>query len=355
MSDEDRPSVQEQLQKFRDDQLAFLAARLREYKEPIGDFLEAARKKGVNLTSENIEFVPTIGVVARYPSLVQRLVAPEGRDHEGLYPLDDLVEAYRPHSFQAGYLHAGNCMLMAHPCFRRAMNEGANFAPRFVDLFWGAASDNHQRYIALDEDRVRVEVGDGGYFEADTWFGPPFNDDISKIDNGIAKLRPPSDIDAALIRFLFAELYCLDIKWSQSGDIKTFQALEIKSSETKIFIGGEQFHPARYIHAEFDVRDGAFRHFDGAVQYFTESEYLGRRDSDFNHNLKDREQIKARSRKLFKLNGRIETEQWVELCSHFLAGNPLMFEYFTGKYPPHLEDNLRRIRDRAAEKAARSL
>jgi hypothetical protein len=43
--------------------------------------------------------------------------------------------------------------------------------------------------------------------------------------------------------------------------------------------------------------------------------------------------MKPRSKKVFKLNGLLPTETWVELCGHFMAANPLMHEYFTGDYP----------------------
>lgn len=143
----------------------------------------------------------------------------------------------------------------------------------------------------------------------------------------------------------FADVHCLDIKWSHDECIKTFQALEIKSEKTWLNFGGENYHPARYIHVEFDVAKGMFRHFDGAMQYFTEEEYLQRQDSGFNYNAKSRDQIKARSKKLFKLNGPVETKTWSDLCRHFFAANPLMHEYFSGNYPKHIIETLVRIED----------
>lgn len=170
------------------------------------------------------------------------------------------------------------------------------------------------------------------------------SDDIEKIPNGIVKLRPPLDLKHSHVDTFFADVHCLDIKWSQEKNIKTFQALELKSENVFLVIEGEKFFPARYIHAEFDLDVGSFRHFDGAVQYYSESEYLQRRESDFNYNAKSQAQIKSRSKKLFKLNGRIETKVWVELCCHFLTGNPLTFEYYNGSYPSHVQEALSRIR-----------
>ena len=93
-----------------------------------------------------------------------------------------------------------------------------------------------------------------------------------------------------------------------------------------------------------DLNLNIFRHFDGAVHYYTEDEYLYRRDSDFNCNVKKSMQVKPCSEKLFKFNGNISVDMWVEFCSHFFTGNPLVIEYFSGSYPEHINDTLVKIR-----------
>jgi len=64
--------------------------------------------------------------------------------------------------------------------------------------------------------------------------------------------------------------------------------------------------------------------------------------------------IEARSNKVFKINGPLKTENWVELCSHFFTANPLIFEYFSGEYPKHTTETLRRIRARAPQEASQT-
>jgi hypothetical protein len=100
----------------------------------------------------------------------------------------------------------------------------------------------------------------------------------------------------------------------------------------------------RYLHAEYDLSLGTFRHVDGAIHYYTEQEYYSRRDSDLNYNAKNSHHIKPASQKLFKMNGSISINTWIEFASHFLAGNPLVFEYFEGTYPPHILELLSKIR-----------
>ena len=272
-------------------------------------------------------------------------------ERDGLFAVKDLAVSHKLNKFLPGYYASQNYMLMAHPFFRRGMYEQSNFAPRFVDIFWGFQQDGVDKYVAIDEDRLRINVDDSCYFERDTWYGAPFDEEIANIPVGIGKLRPPGDIKDSYIDFFFASANCFDFKWSQQGQIKTFQALELKSVAVQLVHGGEVYFPGRYVHAEFDLARGNFRHFDGAVQLFREDEYLQRRDSDFNVNAKYLSHMKARSKKLFKLNGQVSVTTWVELCCHFFTGNPLVFEYFTGQYPAHVTDALNKLRARGESAA----
>ncbi len=117
-----------------------------------------------------------------------------------------------------------------------------------------------------------------------------------------------------------------------------FQAADFKSAKSKIIRNGQEFYPVRYLHAEFDINEGTFRHFDGSIHFYTDRDYYERRDSDFNYIHKNNPQHKAHSHKLFKVNGQLEVEDWIELASQFLTGNPLIFEYFEGKLPDRIID-----------------
>ncbi len=77
---------------------------------------------------------------------------------------------------------------------------------------------------------------------------------------------------------------------------------------------------------------------------YNEEEYFERRDSDFNYNRKHDYYIKSNSRKLFKMNGKVSIDNWIQFSSHFLTGNPLIIEYFEGKYPDKITEILEKIR-----------
>ncbi|RMA62456.1 hypothetical protein C8C96_3519 [Acidovorax sp. 100] len=339
----------EWLMRYLEDMERFSRERLSASADLIAKFTALAASNGVNLSTDSFEYIQTTGIVAKAQGIAKALLGPIKIERDGLLSFKEIASRFPPSTYSEGCFAGPDFILMAHPCYRRGMHPVNNWAPRFIDLFWRFDEPGVEKYIALDEDRVRIDVDGLGYFEADTWYGAPFDQDIRNIKPGIAKLRPPLDIESRAASYLFANTYCLDIKWSESDGIKSFQALEIKTEDIRIEIGGQHYFPARYLHAEFDIAANCFRHFDGAIQLFTNEEYLHRRDSDFNMTLKNPAHIKARSSKVFKINGPLKTASWVEFCCHFYTANPLTFEYFSGEYPRHVTESLERIRSNAAQ------
>jgi hypothetical protein len=323
--------------------------RLAEAGDLIAAFTSMAASKGINLGTQSFEYIQAIGIVATAPGIARTLLGPLGTERDGVLPFEDIASRFPPKPHYEGCFVGAEFVLMATPYFRRGMHSACNWAPRFIELFWRCNEPYVQRFIALDEDRVRIDVNGPIYFESDTWFGAPFDENIRNIKSGIIKLRPPLDIESWQNSFFFADAYCLDIKWSQDDRIKSFQALEIKTADVRVEVDGLHYFPARYLHAEFDVAANCFRHFDGAIQLFTEEEYFQRRDADFNMSMKNVAHIKARSKKIFKINGSLKTENWVELCCHFYTGNPLIFEYFSGEYPIHVTEALERLKASASD------
>jgi hypothetical protein len=307
-------------------------------------FRQRVADKGIRPKDVDFRYSHTTGITACHPRLLRALLDVDPDPHDGLYRWSDLKAALRPAKFDGGCLQGDGIVVLAHPCFRRAMHPLNNWAPLFIDIFWRLEQPGLDKYVALDDDRVRIDVDGPMLVELDTWYGPRFNPDIVRIAAGMTKLRPPADLDAQRIAFWYADAYCVDVKWTD-GPVRTFQALELKSESVQLEVNGENLHPARYLHAEFDARAGSFRHFDGAIQYLSDDEHSLRKDSDFNLIYKNQLHVKPKSRKVFKINGSLDVHTWVELASHFYASNPLMYEYFNrGEPPPHVADLLNRLR-----------
>lgn len=294
-------------------------------------------KCGIKLTDNNFRYIRTIGITAIYPELVKYLRPDLHRDKEGLIKFNYLTKIFKKKHI-SGFLYADNYIVLAHPYFRRGLSRYGNFAPRFIQKFWELEHTGMDSYLAIDFDRVRINVDNRVYLELDTWFGPKFTKQISEISDGAVHLRPPIDLDDFTIDFAFNSVYSLDIKWETTHRIKSFQAEEFKTEKKVIQKADKEMHPARYIHAEFDLNDNSFRHFDGAIHFYTNDEYYIRRDLDLNYESKSKYSLKADSEKLFKINDRISVDSWMELTGQFFTGNPLIFEYFEGKYPDKIAE-----------------
>jgi len=309
----------------------------------IDEFKSFIKNKNI-LSQITFHYERTIGIVAECNNIISKLVTNIKQDKEGLYSWKELQKNFDRKRFMSGFLSNDKYMIMAHEYFRREYSKSNNYAPSFIDIFWGLNNDNIDAYIALDLNRVRINLNNSYYMERDTWFGSPFDKTIDEIPDGIVKLKPPLHLDTTMIELLFNSVYSLDIMWYTTKEgIKVFQAEEFKIYEYLISNQGIEYHPVKYIHAEYDISKKCFRHFDGAIELYTKAEYLARKDENFNHKAKGTEQIKPNSIKLFKLNGEIDVDLWINYISHFLSGNPLVMEYFSGEYPVDIKETLSKL------------
>lgn len=144
----------------------------------IEEFSEFAGRKGVRFTPESFSYIQSIGIVATAPNLAKVLIAPIQPDKDGLVDFKDLSRVYKSNPYHAGYLSGTHYMLLAHPYYRRQMHQLANWAPRFIEVFWKFDETNVSKYIAIDENRVRINVDGSMYAEFDTWYGAQFSEDI---------------------------------------------------------------------------------------------------------------------------------------------------------------------------------
>ena len=329
--------------KFQQHQIEERKEKLQKHSLLIQNFINFCAEKQIVLTIENFDYVRKIGIIAKFPNLVTLLNPKIIVDKEELVPMSILDKEFSKELFASGFYYSEKYMVMAHPYFRRGHYEANNFAPRFINIFWNYNKDNIEKYISIDNDRVRINVDNSMYMEFDTWYGAKFKNTIEDIEDGIVKLRPPLQLQESDINFFFGNTYSLDIKWSSKSGIKVFQAEEFKTADIRIMKNEMEYYPVKYIHAEFDINAGTFRHFDGAIHFYTEQEYYPRRDDDFNYNNKNSLQLKTLSQKLFKVNGKVEIGDWVTLVSHYLTGNPLIFEYFEGKLPDNVIEIIEKI------------
>ena len=318
----------------------------------VSRFIDLCSDMDISISTEDLDYNPVIGLHADKEGILSALLPSIETDKDGLYSVEDLLQKISAEKIQPGFLKTSDFILIASPLFRRKFHRQNNFAPHFIALFWGINNLYLDAYIALDADRVRIDDGSMCYMEKDTWYGAPFKEDISRISDGVVKLAPPVDLRDEYTSFVFNDAFSLEVKWTTKDNIKTFQAIEFHNDKVFVTRNGVKLHPARYLHGEYDINQSIFRHFDGAIQYFTEEEYLARRASDFNYDQKSKSQLKAGYEKIFKINGKLDIDKWVELCSHFFTGNPLIHEYFTGELPKHTSESVEKLRRADANRVA---
>lgn len=188
----------EWLMRYLEDMERFSRERLSASADLIAKFTALAASKGVNLSTDSFEYIQTTGIVAKAQGIAKALLGPIKIERDGLLSFKEIASRFPPSTYSEGCFAGPDFILMAHPCYRRGMHPVNNWAPRFIDLFWRFDEPGVEKYIALDEDRVRIDVDGLGYFEADTWYGAPFDQDIRNIKPGIAKLRPPWTLNLEL-------------------------------------------------------------------------------------------------------------------------------------------------------------
>lgn len=153
--------------------------------------------------------------------------------------------------------------------------------------------------------------------ELDTWNGALF--DPNRLDDpnetGVTVIKRNKDSLFELTK----ELERTELFWSIQNQIKTFQVEEI--SETENVFG--HYHFNKYLHSERDIHKKQFIHFDGAVKVYLSDSYKSRYESIIPKHAKAHKKTK-----LFRIDGSIELQTWIDLICLFYKGNEMIIKYF---------------------------
>lgn len=245
-------------------------------------------------------------VLKIYPDLVERF------DDDGLLRLDGsfvLMDAgiqYRNH------------ILHYHQFLRRGFTSNPNFD--FLSKFASFCRQSQNEFrIAIDHRRIISIENFERIMEFDTWYGPHFNrddlDNLTKLGLTIVQRERPSPFD------LSSKIDRTEFFWKadRKTRIKTFEVEEICSDDNSI----ETYFLNRYIHSERDTENAMLRHFDGAVKVYTNVDYSRRCESQMPKEWRATKKIK-----LFRIDGNLDVDKWIELISMFFKGNEMVMEYF---------------------------
>lgn len=212
-------------------------------------------------------------------------------------------------------LFHGGSAIPYHQFLRRNFNGNVNDTLTATLLAVGKSGRAALR-LALDEQHLMAASAFSAYLEKDYWWGPPLSadsiDDPRKL--GVTVFGDPQS-------GLLHEYPRLYVDWSR--DKENHKVVQIEELSEAHGARQSGLRLLRYLHAIRDIERGVFIHCDGAVRAYTDEQYGARAAKEY---LTGRESA-GRYRKVFRLDGEIETNQWSDIAARWFRGNALMGEY----------------------------
>lgn len=201
--------------------------------------------------------------------------------------------------------------------FRRSCSWANNLNLEFLEYFMNIESPNNKRKIALDSDIIGDRSTLRLSLEMDYWHGPKFNDDIMLIQAGVTKyvLREDSPI-----RYMHG-IDSMEFRWSENGEKKkVFECEELPSWGAPGL--GQEEYAAKYMHGIFPTSEEC-EHVDGAIREYDMLSFIERSENSLEKYGKN-----TSYKKLWRMDGRIPTRVFKDLCHYYFRSDPLVEEYF---------------------------
>lgn len=240
------------------------------------------------------------------------------KDDDGLIALSTLLADFK-------YLGQGifkdrhsDLALYAHKFFRRSQSIHNNFHFSFLDeLIKHTGNQDVTVKICLDEDMLGYAPSFHNVMEQEYHWGPKYTDEIDKIKFGISR-HETNDFQREYYGITRSEFL-----WKHDDEEMTFEMEELKDVPTPFSQSkGETYH-CRYVHSIYNTTSKEFIHFDGAIRTYPLDDMIERLDKTFLEYGR-----KAEYKKLFRIDGKLQLSNWKLLVTHYLQGNPLVYEYF---------------------------
>lgn len=237
------------------------------------------------------------------------------RDKAGLINIKDLEKEFT-YKYHGVFIHNKLPLcIYSHSYFRKSLSRHNNFHHLFLDEFMSYKSnDNVTLKIAIDWDMIGYAPDFLQTLEFEYWFGPKYDDDISKINPGLTK-HICNDFEKQYYEISSTEFY-----WKNNKNLKEFELEELKENNAPTL---EDFFGCRYIHSIYDTNKNTFVHFDGAIRGYTSELYFDRIDQNMTEFGR-----RSEYKKLFRIDGALELKAWKDLITKYMQGNPLIYEYF---------------------------
>ncbi|MEY4835042.1 MAG: hypothetical protein RI980_1157 [Bacteroidota bacterium] len=239
---------------------------------------------------------------------------------DDLIQIKDLLIEF-DYKFQGVFIHKTLPLcIYADSFFRRSLSRHNCFHYNFLDKFM-LFKDNEEVVlkIAIDWDLIGYAPTLLQTMEFDYWFGPKYTDEIDKIEPGLTK-HLTNEFERNYYQLSSTEFF-----WKINKNLREFELEELIESEAPTL---HDFYGCRYIHSIYDTNKSTFVHFDGAIRGYDSDLYFERIDKKMTE-FGRRSQYK----KLFRMDGKIEINDWKSLITHYMQSNPLIYEYFNAEKP----------------------
>lgn len=245
-----------------------------------------------------------------FPKLFEKL------DKNGLIMLVDILSQFS-YQEQGIFKHKKLPLcIYAHDYLRRNQSRFNNLNFHFLDaLILKKDEPDIMIRLRIDEDMIGYTPSIHSTGELAFQWGPPYNDDISKIATGQITRHACEDWEADFYGIDYMDFYC-----KKENNTVVFEMEELKNRSSPQ--AGNLFH-CHYIHGIYDLKTQSFEHFDGATRSYDEDEIQKRKDSDF-----VKYGRKSQYKKLFRIDGKLPLDKWKTLVTLYFQDNPLIYEYF---------------------------
>jgi hypothetical protein len=243
-------------------------------------------------------------VLSALPSLKERL------DDDGLLDCADLAA-------DDWSIRLADKSLHYHQLLRKHFNSNVNYQLIEELRRVGSRPGNRVRF-AIDERRLAPAGSLFRVIEKEYWYGPPLSvawlDDPRKVGRAVHAVADPSKVFGAYWK-VFAVWYI------DSDGRKVVQMEELVGDSAPRY---GPYRLLRYLHSIRDMAAGRFVHCDGAVRAYDGAAYASRAMEEM-----PPETRATHYRKVFRVDGVIETDEWSRIVAFWYGHNRLATEYLS--------------------------
>lgn len=251
-------------------------------------------------------------------------------DKDGLIAISDILTDFTYYGDGIFCSKNTDYAILAHQYFRKRLSIHNSCCNLFLNALIQSDNPNWNAKIRIDRNMLGWKHGVKRSIELEYWYGPKFNDDVSKIQKGVARHKS-SEGDA-----LYNLVDSTEFSWYYDNQSHTFECEEI-TTQPSVGVSEEQYG-FRYIHSIYDHDKQAVVHFDAAIKLYNEEEYVKRLDQSL-----DKVDKNILYTKLFRIDGRLAVSDWKRLCVLFMQGNSLISEYFGVRQFPNKADEAKEV------------